>query len=356
MIGSNMNTPKISIVIPVYNVEKYLDKCVQSLISQTLSEIEIILVDDGSLDGCSEMCDEYAKKDSRIKVIHKKNGGVSSARNAGLKVVSGEYYMFDDSDDWLDLETCEVAYRYIKQHQADCLMFSYMKEFASHSTINHIFEQDFFIWEGHEVEQNFHRRLFGPVDGELARPQDLDLLVAPWMQLFRTEKFVEIPFFDIREVGTFEDGLYQMVLYRGCQRFVYIDRPFYHYLKTNESSITTRYKADLFEKWQQLFDVIQGYIDQWNLHEEYVAAFNNRIALSLLGIGLNQTNSDDNLIRGSNHLKRILNTERYSVALSQLDTSYMPVSWKVFFFLAKHKFTIPLFVMLKIIEYVRTHK
>ena len=351
-----MDNPKVSIIVPVYNVEKYLDKCVQSLIGQTLKEIEIILVDDGSPDGCPKMCDEYAKSDCRIKVIHKENAGVSSARNAGLKVVSGEYFMFVDSDDWLDLETCEVTYWFVKQSQADCLMFSYVKEFANHSVTNHIFEQDFFIWEGYEVEQNFHRRLFGPVDGELARPQDLDLLVTPCMQLFRTEKFVEIPFFDIREVGTFEDGLYQMVLYRGCQRFVYIDRPFYHYLKTNESSITTRYKADLFEKWQQLFDVIQGYIDQWNLYEAYVVAFNNRIALSLLGIGLNQTHSEDNLMNNSNHLKRILNTARYSVALSQLDTSYMPVSWKVFFFLAKHKFTVPLFMMLKIIEYVRTHK
>ena len=127
---------KISVIVPVYNVEKYLEKCVESILNQSLKDIEIILVDDGSPDNCPQICDEYATKDSRVKVCHKQNGGLSSARNEGLKHVSGEYYMFVDSDDWLDSETCEVTYNYAKQNDADCLMFSYTKEFGNHSIIN----------------------------------------------------------------------------------------------------------------------------------------------------------------------------------------------------------------------------
>lgn len=92
----------ISIIIPIYNVEQYLDACVTSIINQTYKDLEIILVDDGSPDSCPQMCDEWAKKDDRIKVVHKKNGGLSSARNAGLKVAIGEYIGFVDSDDYVD--------------------------------------------------------------------------------------------------------------------------------------------------------------------------------------------------------------------------------------------------------------
>ena len=99
---NNMNQPElISIIVPVYKVEKYLDKCVESIVEQTYKNLEIILVDDGSPDNCSAMCDEWAQKDSRIKVIHKENGGLSSARNAGLDACTGEYIYFLDSDDYI---------------------------------------------------------------------------------------------------------------------------------------------------------------------------------------------------------------------------------------------------------------
>lgn len=96
-----------SIVVPIYKVEAYLDKCIRSLIGQSYSDIEIILVDDGSPDRCGEMCDAYALEDSRIKVIHKKNGGLSDARNTGIHAAVGEYLIFVDSDDWITEDACE---------------------------------------------------------------------------------------------------------------------------------------------------------------------------------------------------------------------------------------------------------
>ena len=96
-----MKQPKISIIVPIYNVEKYLDECMLSLLNQTLKDIEIILVDDESPDNCPKMCDDYAKKDKRVIVIHKKNGGQVSARQAGLDAAKGEYLMFLDSDDYI---------------------------------------------------------------------------------------------------------------------------------------------------------------------------------------------------------------------------------------------------------------
>lgn len=113
----------ISIIVPIYNVEQYLKRCVDSLINQTYRNLEIILVDDGSPDRCGEICDEYAKKDSRVKAIHKPNGGLSDARNKGLDVATGDYVMFVDSDDWLESNTCEIISRMAFEYHADVVVF-----------------------------------------------------------------------------------------------------------------------------------------------------------------------------------------------------------------------------------------
>lgn len=114
-----MDNPKISVIIPVYNVEPYLRRCLDSVIRQTYTNLEIILVDDGSTDGSSAVCDEYKEKDSRILVIHKENGGVSSARNAGLEMATGEWIGFVDSDDWVETDMYEYLYELAKEHETD---------------------------------------------------------------------------------------------------------------------------------------------------------------------------------------------------------------------------------------------
>ena len=103
----------ISVIVPVYNVEKYLNKCIDSIINQTYKNLEIILVDDGSQDSSGKICDEYTKKDNRIKVIHKENGGVSSARNIGLNNATGEWIAFIDADDWVDEEYLQTLFNRI---------------------------------------------------------------------------------------------------------------------------------------------------------------------------------------------------------------------------------------------------
>ncbi|MBE5740949.1 MAG: glycosyltransferase [Clostridiales bacterium] len=113
---------KISVIIPVYKVEKYLDKCVESVVNQTYKNLEIILVDDGSPDRCPQMCDEWAKKDERIKVVHKQNGGLSSARNAGMEVATGEYIAFLDSDDFVDITMYQKLYDKMLEERSDICM------------------------------------------------------------------------------------------------------------------------------------------------------------------------------------------------------------------------------------------
>ena len=111
--------PLISVIIPVYNVEKYLKKCIDSVINQTYTNLEIILVSDTSPDNCEKICDDYAEKDSRIKVIHKEKNGLSAARNAGIDIASGKYIGFVDSDDYIALDMYELLYKNILKENAD---------------------------------------------------------------------------------------------------------------------------------------------------------------------------------------------------------------------------------------------
>ena len=122
-----MTNPLITIVVPIYKVEKYLGRCIDSLIAQTYPNIEIILADDGSPDRCGAICDEYAQKDSRIKVIHQENKGVAAARNAALDIAQGEYIMFVDSDDYVEPTFCEIPLKTAQQQNADMVIFGYRR-------------------------------------------------------------------------------------------------------------------------------------------------------------------------------------------------------------------------------------
>ena len=114
--------PRISVIIPIYNREKYLQKCVDSVLEQTFEDFELILVDDGSIDSSPKICDEYAAKDNRVRVIHKENGGVSSARNVGIQASFGEYIMFVDSDDYIDKDMLDTVYVCVEEHHIDCVV------------------------------------------------------------------------------------------------------------------------------------------------------------------------------------------------------------------------------------------
>ena len=116
----------VSVVVPVYKVEEYLDKCIRSIRRQTYSNLEIILVDDGSPDRCKEMCDRYAAEDERIHVIHKENGGLGDARNAGIRRASGKYMLFVDSDDWIHKALIERTVETAERHEADIVLFDYV--------------------------------------------------------------------------------------------------------------------------------------------------------------------------------------------------------------------------------------
>ena len=312
-------------------------------------------MNDGSSDNSLSVIEEYVKRDSRVIVIDKENEGVSSARNAGLDKMTGQYFMFVDSDDWLDLNCCETMIKVAIENDADVVMCSYIKDFNDNSIVNHIFENDFVLY-GEDIQDIIRRRLFGPIGEEMRRPQDCDIMVTPCMQLFNSCIHAQERFEDIRKTGTFEDGLYQIDLYKNVKGFTYIDKPFYHYRKTNLGSICTVYKKDLYLKWEYLYNRIEKRINDEKLGPIYKKALRNRVALGLLPLGLNEVVSDDSIKGKSKVLQAILSIPRYEEAVQSLDTSMMAFPWRIFYTLCKHKYTTSLSLLLSVIQYLRNHQ
>ena len=342
--------PLVSIIVPVYNVEDYLEKCLDNLICQTYENIEIILIDDGSTDKSSQICDEYAAKDS-IAVIHKTNEGVSAARNDGLKAANGQLIMFVDSDDWIETDTCEIAVSAMEESGADVVMWSYISENNGNQSPKTIFGSDT-VFEGTDVTEKLHRRLFGLMGEELAHPEYADSLCPVWGKLYKKELIMNnnISFVGLSEIGSYEDGLFNIEVFSQIKKAVYLNKCLYHYRKENTSSVTSGYRKDLFEKWQNLFDLMQKYIDKNNLSSDYQSALNNRIALSILGLGLNIMSCNCSAVKKIKMIKEIIKSKRYKKAYKDLCFNYFPVHWKLFYGCAKYKFATGVYGLLFVIQ------
>lgn len=237
----------ISIIIPVYKVEKYLEKCIQSVINQTYENLQIILVDDGSPDNCGKICDEYAKKDHRIEVIHKSNGGLSDARNKGLEIAKGEYIGFVDSDDYIEADMYEVLYNLLKQYNADvsiCNFYTVSQEKIA------IKNADNGIKEYTRIE----------ILKEILLDNNIQSYA--WNKLYKKDLFDEIKY----PVGKkYEDIGTTFYLLEKCNKVVVTGKPEYYYINRQDSivnNVTETTITDYIELIMQRYDYIEENIKE----------------------------------------------------------------------------------------------
>lgn len=330
-----MVTPLVSVIIPIYNAEVYLDVCISSIVEQTYQNLEIILIDDGSNDQSPAKCDEWAERDKRIRVIHRQNGGVSEARNAGLDVASGEYICFVDGDDWLDTEAIQESVRVIQREQADVVMWSYLREYNGLSLPKKLFGNDR-VFEANEVQTILQRRMVGMVGEELACPENADSFSPVWGKLYRASILDGIRFEDIRKTGTFEDGLFNYDIFQKAEKIVYLEKYWSHYRKSNSGSLTA-FNGDRVKQWETLLDVLHQKISHAEHIELFQEAYNNRICVSVLGKALVISRSNLSYMEQRRILQRILDNTRCREAFSRFSTKQMPIQWKVFFFFCKKR-------------------
>lgn len=342
--------PLISVIIPVYNVAQYLTQCLDSVINQTYPNLEIICVNDGSTDGSREILQQYVQIDGRIVAINQENQGLSGARNIGLKHVHGKYVMFVDSDDWIELETCESAVKAAEKYNADLVMWSYVREFENASKEKYMFWDDETVFQSEEVKRQLHRRVCGLLGEELRHPEYSNAIETAWGKLYLAEKLIgnQVQFIDTKEIGT-EDALFNLYALGYIDRAVYLRRCFNHYRKTNQGSLTKTYNEKLFERWQRLFAYMRQYIQDNDLPVEYEAALNNRIALSIQGLGLNIVGADRTVLWKLKQIAGILQQTQYREAYEKLDFRYFPIHWKLFYWFARMRFSVGVYALLTVI-------
>lgn len=315
---------KVSVIIPVYKVEDYLHRCVDSIINQTLKELEIILVDDGSPDDCPSICDEYALKDERIKVVHKPNGGLSSARNVGLKIATGEYIFFVDSDDWLDLDGLELLYKTAIEQQVDFVRYRAIRTgwpglpenapcmLGEHREIlGGYYSKD-------RIKEELYPKLF------VSKQLTLSPILGAWGSLYNREFLQSNNLYFYDEIRFSEDMIFSANVVYKAKNFYYIDNAcVYHYFY-NPNSISKSFRKDRWESCKQLIKYF--YRDFENLKDYDFKPQLERLKWFCILLGLNERKYlNDSKIR-QNYCKEIIDDK--IVKDTKLKLSNFDISWK----------------------------
>lgn len=249
--------PEVSVIVPVYKAEQYLDRCVKSILEQTYQNFELILVDDGSPDNSPSLCDEWAKNDNHIYVIHKENGGASSARNAGLKIAKGRWIAFADSDDWLDRTALKTLYDLANQYNVP-MAIGGMRVVQKYTDASIVMKQNARVLSNADLMSRFFR-----LNGE---PDTHSVCGA----IIRRDILDDYSFIEGRMNEDVETCYY---LARKCEAAVYTDAPLYNYFKNIEgvtNSGFSKKKLDLLDVW----DIVQKQVEQFTPEYSYACEMN----------------------------------------------------------------------------------
>lgn len=245
--------PAISVIVPVYNVEKYLNRCVDSILAQTFADFELILVDDGSPDQSGAICDEYTEKDSRIKVVHKGNGGASSARNTGLDIARGQYIVFVDSDDWVQREMLYSMIRLMEVYNADIVEMGFYIVRETIDELNKNTEEEIVALNGLKAAESLYEDTFFGIN----------LL---WGKLYSSSLFHELRF---PEGRVCEDISVVYKLFLKSKAIISSSKKVYYYYQSGESVMRGSFKAQRYNDGVTAFEEISDYAKSNELKRLY---------------------------------------------------------------------------------------
>ena len=324
-----MVNPKVSVIVPIYNVEKYLDRCMQSLLNQTLKEIEIILVDDGSPDNCPQLCDAYAKKDLRIKVIHKQNAGLGFARNSGIDRANGEFIAFVDSDDYIETTMYENLYNEAIQSNSDAVFCGFKTE-----TKKDIWEDSKEIevrteWNGNNV----YEFMLDMVASAPYQKKERKYSMSVWHSIYKSSviKNNNITFHSEREILS-EDIPFQIDFLKRAKKVVYLPIIGYYYC-LNNTSLTASFKAEKFSKTILLFHLLSEKLKEIPKAQERVDRFFIGYSRSHLTHLI-----QSNLKNKSEWLYKDLKEDIWNQLKIRYKPSFLPIYPRIFYSLIIHNY------------------
>ena len=315
---------KVSIIVPCYKVEEYIGELIESLIRQTMRDIEVILVDDGSPDRTGAICDEYAAKDSRLHVIHKPNGGVSAARNDGLRVATGEYVLFSDSDDYLPEDAIELLYEKAMADDSDIVIGDINQVFPKEEKMGRFYAEAFSVSDRSQLRELVKTVFYKtycpwPYEGHAAFGYG-----GPCNKLVRRKMLVDNHIeFDLRVKGIYDDIIYSAYILSVAKTVSYIPRNVYNY-RILDTSITRTYKKNTLEINTAIFEAWGDFLKKYNKDGAYTAPYYanvlRRFDESLSNYFFN-SQTPDPLGKRLKELQAIMDSEPYRSIAANVEAS-----------------------------------
>lgn len=253
--------PLVSVIVPVYNAEKYLPACLDSICNQTLRELEIIVVDDGSTDGSGRIADEYAVKDNRVRVIHQRNGHLSVARNAGLAVIKGDFVSFVDSDDWIDKEMLESMYTTIVSNSLDLVITGVCVEYPRENRFYYQRADAYLEAKTREEIKTLYFKL-----------KELSLFNYACSKLYRVS-FLQANNFFFAVEPPYEDESFNMEVFMKVSSIGVLPDTPYHYMRYDNGSIVASYKADMLNAYEDKCKIYRRFFTHLQMPPEWINDF-----------------------------------------------------------------------------------
>ena len=311
-----MVNKRISVIVPVYNIEKYLDKCIDSLMNQTHRNIEIILVDDGSLDNCPKMCENWAYKDNRIQVIHKKNGGLSDARNAGIPFATGEYISFIDSDDMVTPDFFEVLLHTMITENSDIIECGVVKFYED----NHFdtFQDDLLVTS------------YSSIDGLSGLINEDPFHQHVWNKLYKSELVLDVPF----PFGKLnEDEFWTYQIFGSAKRVTKVNKTLYFYFQRSTSIMGEGFNL-------RRLDALEGKYNRQQYIEKYYPTLASQARINLFSSCIFSGQSTLKYLRNPEKEQAISRINQFvkGCKLSSAELSFIQGKNRFWFFFADKSF------------------
>lgn len=341
---------KVTVIVPVYNTERYLEQCVCSVTGQTYPNLEILLIDDGSKDHSGSMCDGFAREDGRIRVVHKINGGLSSVRNHGIKEAKGDYIMFVDSDDWLDTDAVEMLVSCAENTQADVVKYNYVREYMDKQLVKRNTFLEERAYTGAECRK-VCRQVLGLTGDEMSHPESMNFLASCCFYMYKRQLLLDsnVKFVDTRQIGSFEDGLFNFSVFQHIKCFAYIDRAFYHYRKTNVTSLTSVYRENYICKSVKLAEYLKNEVYASHSGDYFREAYNNRMVYTAMEIAFNAMANRAPFYVKYREINEALHHPSFVEAFKEFSLRPLGLKWKVYYFFIKYSLTFPMYCMTALI-------
>lgn len=333
---------KLSIIVPVYNVEKYLERCLNTLLNQTINDYEIILVDDGSTDNCAQICDNYKKQYSNIiKVIHKKNAGLGLARNSGLEIAIGEYVAFIDSDDYVDNNMFKDLYEYAKENACDVVYCNY-NIYKEDNNIKKIIENDEYIL--HKGKNEIKDVLLDMIGPTPFYHSDVKLLMSVWRGIYSRKIITNYHLQFVSErIYIAEDIMWHIDFLPHCNCVGMIPQAYYYYCD-NGASLTRTYRKDRFDKERFLYQVQQNKLENLGFTQlEFQTRLDRQFLLKIRACITQEVRYIPQIgyKEAKNNIKEIITKPEVEKLFQTYPYKHLPLKHQIFFILAKlHLYTI----------------